>query len=273
MNRRRLTVLSALGAGAIVVSSAAAASAVSSWHAGGTGAGYAKAASVGAGNAPSASASGTSVTLVWNASSLSTGTEITSYTIKRYASGAATGTTATCAVSAGVTTGTYTCTESSVAEGSWQYTVRPKKGNWVGTESSKSSVVVVDTTAPTAPTITQPSANTNYYTTASVHPAQTAWPGSFAGAPGTDSGSGVARVDIQLSYQSGTGINKVTNYWNGTAWTTTASWVSAGSVWSYSWAASSFPATTTDYTVSARTVDNAGNVSTGNPSVTFTFKS
>ena len=84
------------------------------------------------------------------------------YTLRRYPTvGAPVPVAATCT---GITT--ITCTASNVPDGTWQYTDTPTYGlNWVGTESAKSTPVVVDTTAPVVPV---PSVTSGYVTALSV---------------------------------------------------------------------------------------------------------
>ena len=58
-------------------------------------------------------------------------------------------------------TGMITCTESSVPDGTWQYTDTPTyAANWVGTESAKSGPVAVSTTATVS--VTYPVDSTSY---------------------------------------------------------------------------------------------------------------
>jgi hypothetical protein len=69
------------------------------------------------------------------------------YNLQRYpaAGGSAVAVSSSCSGS-----GTITCTESNVPDGTWQYTDAPTYGGqWVGIESAKSASVIVDTAAPT----------------------------------------------------------------------------------------------------------------------------
>ncbi|MGD0084891.1 MAG: putative Ig domain-containing protein [Acidimicrobiales bacterium] len=114
------------------------------------------------------------------------------YRLKRYpaAGGSAVAVTASCSG-----TGTITCEEFTVPDGTWQYTDTPTYGmNWVGIESSKSATVLVDSTAPTVKStvIGQSSGavvngfirkNTGYYVYANV----------------TDAGSGVKSVTANVA--------------------------------------------------------------------------
>src|SRR6266498_797934 len=104
------------------------------------------------GNKPDAVVSGTDVTVSWTASKFTGNINVAGYVVKRYATSSSTAITpnADCAG----TIAALTCTEHSVPAGSWQYTVTPKQGNnWVGAESTKSTAVTVDTTAPQLTTL------------------------------------------------------------------------------------------------------------------------
>lgn len=110
-------------------------------------AGAAAATSVNAGATPTANASGSTVTVSWAASTLATGQAVTGYEVRRYNSSTLAQQTILSACTGVVTA--LTCAESSVPTGTWRYTVTPVfSTNWRGTESSMSSVVTVDTTAP-----------------------------------------------------------------------------------------------------------------------------
>jgi hypothetical protein len=76
----------------------------------------------------------------------STAVAVTTYGLTRYpaAGGAGVAVTASCSG-----TGTMKCSETSVPDGSWQYTDAPTMGSWTGGESAKSAAVTVDATAPT----------------------------------------------------------------------------------------------------------------------------
>ena len=105
--------------------------------------GAAAATSVNAGATPAASASGTSVTVSWSASTLATGQAVSGYRIARYNANTLVAQTVLSNCS-GVITGT-TCTENSVPAGSWKYAVTPVFAtNWQGAESAKSSTVTVN---------------------------------------------------------------------------------------------------------------------------------
>jgi len=106
------------------------------------------AATVGAGNLPTATiASGTSVTLAWSASTLSTGTAVNGYTVNRYDSATLT-LQSTLAGCSGLVTA-LTCTETSVPAGAWRYSITPRFAtNWTGAESAKTTPVTLESTPP-----------------------------------------------------------------------------------------------------------------------------
>ena len=119
--------------------------------AGGNGASAAT--TVNAGATPTAVATGQSVAVNWAATTLASGTAVGGYLVKRYDAGTLTLQTILSGC-AGTVTAT-TCTENSVPAGTWKYSVTPVFGtNWQGTESAKSTSVVVtagaDSTPPTS---------------------------------------------------------------------------------------------------------------------------
>ena len=125
------------------------------------------------------SANSTTVAVTFAAASTSPGNVAIpagKYTLRRYPPvGAPVLVTATCSG-----TSTITCTEANVSDGTWQYTNTPTYGlNWVGTESTRSAAVIVDTTPPV---VAVPSVTAGYVTVLSV-------PVGVVAA--TDSGSGV----------------------------------------------------------------------------------
>ncbi len=116
-----------------------------SWLTSALGSGRAAAQNVSAGNPPTVQAVGSTVTVSWSASTLSGGGPVEGYQVKRYNSSNVLQTIgANCA---GTVAG-LTCTESSVPNGDWKYSVTPVKGGWSGAESPKTDVTVV------APTVT-----------------------------------------------------------------------------------------------------------------------
>jgi hypothetical protein len=129
--------------------------AFAAWLAAGTGTANALGASMPTGATPTGLATGSDVTVAW-AQSLISGDAVAGYIVKRYdAADDSLETINTACV--GEVAG-LTCTESSVPDGTWKYTVTPKQGQWLGTESAKSAGVVVttgggDTTPPAAPAL------------------------------------------------------------------------------------------------------------------------
>jgi hypothetical protein len=129
----------------------------------------------------------------------------------------------------------------------YQYVAADNVGNT--TTATSVSVVKVDTTGPSGPTLGYSALTNTYASGNTVYYRSTATSGSFtATASSTDSQSGIA------SYSFGSA---------GAGWTSTPG---ATGVNTYSWASSS--PTTTSPTVSA--TNNAGTTSTGNPTITLT---
>jgi hypothetical protein len=125
----------------VAVASAFPGGAAAAWTLTRSGSGAAKAKTLGAGNTPTLSINGRKVTVSWTASSFTTGGAVPGYVIRRYNATTGVGQGAANGCS-GTITG-LTCTENNVPTGSWQYTVTPAAGNWRGTESAKSVVVVL----------------------------------------------------------------------------------------------------------------------------------
>jgi len=113
-----------------------------SWLAGNSGTGAVGAKTLPTGSVPSASVSSHDVTLTWTASQFADGTSVPKYVVKRY--DAVTNIVQTVLSGCTGVLGSAGCTENSVPTGTWKYTVTPAAGNnWRGTESAKSSIVVV----------------------------------------------------------------------------------------------------------------------------------
>ena len=111
------------------------------------GGGAAAAVTVPAGPTPAASVSGRNVTLTWSATTLPGGQPVSGYRVQRY--DATTLAPVTTLAGCAGTVATATCTESSVPDGRWRYSVTPLVGvNWQGPESTLGSAVLVDLTAP-----------------------------------------------------------------------------------------------------------------------------
>jgi len=126
----------------VVVALLAAASAQAAWTPTRSGPAFSRATSIGQGNAPSgAKVNGKDVRLTWTATTLTNGAAVGGYLVRRY--NALTSAEATVAATCSGTVVALTCTENNVAKGSWQYTITPTRGNWRGTESTKSTAVAV----------------------------------------------------------------------------------------------------------------------------------
>jgi hypothetical protein len=115
--------------------------AYAAWTATGHGPSTVGARTMPAGNTPTTSVSGRDVTVSWTASSFTGGPAVSGYAITRYpaAGGSAVAVGSNCSG----TIAALTCTELAVTPGSWKYTVTPIQGAWHGTESAKSTTVVV----------------------------------------------------------------------------------------------------------------------------------
>src|SRR3989441_10434596 len=135
-------------AAAIAAFSAGGLVAWAAWSSQGNGPGAGKSLSRPGGNTPTASVSGTAVTVGWAESDFANGTAVPGYRIQRYEQGGTTAITPGAACSGTITA--LTCTENAVAAGTWQYTVTPVHGNWIGAESQKSQPVTVSTGGPIA---------------------------------------------------------------------------------------------------------------------------
>jgi hypothetical protein len=138
--------------------------ALAAWTSAATGSASGKAQQLASGAQPTLSVSGQQVTVTWNQISV-LGSRVGAlagggYTVTRYATGSSTPVTpaAGCAGTQSGSAVQLSCTESSVPEGSWRYTVTPLLRNWRGSESALSTSVVVDVTAPTV-TLTAPANN------------------------------------------------------------------------------------------------------------------
>jgi hypothetical protein len=117
------------------------AGAAAGWRVVASGGGKAKAKTLGSGNRPTGTVSGRKVTLTWTASTYAEGGAPAGYVVRRF--DATSGVEQV--VGAGCTgiINALTCTENSVAKGSWQYTITPATANWRGPQSVKSLTIVV----------------------------------------------------------------------------------------------------------------------------------
>jgi hypothetical protein len=211
------------------------------------------------------SANSTTVGLTFSTSATTAGGQaVTSWEIYRYVTGSG---TPSSSFACTPPSGTFTCTESSVPQGSWQYTDAPTitGTSWVGAQSAMSASVIVDTTPPTT-TFTFPVSGRFYSSTlwtAGCNTSPFNATDSICGTvndPGTYP-SGVASVAVSVQSTSGSTSGK---YWDGSnfdqpAEQTFPATLSGGN-WTLSFPASNFPADGT-YTVRVYATDNAGNTS------------
>lgn len=117
------------------------ATAFAAWNATASGTSWSRAMAMPAGNTPSAVSSNGNITVSWAASLLPNSAPVAGYRITRYAEGSATPETpgGTC----NGTVAALTCTDPSVPDGRWQYTVTPRQGAWQGAESGRSAAISV----------------------------------------------------------------------------------------------------------------------------------
>jgi hypothetical protein len=131
-----------LGAGAACLATlGSVATADAAWSALVQGQGEAVALTMPAGQKPTARPSGSSVTVVWNASTFASGPAVEGYTVQRYHAGVP-GSVPVNANCSGTVFAT-SCTENGVPSGTWTYTVIPIQGGWHGAESPQSAPVSV----------------------------------------------------------------------------------------------------------------------------------
>lgn len=113
------------------------------WSLGAAGVGRAVAQTVPATATPTVSLSKQDVTVSWSATTLSGGTPVSGYVVRRYNASLVQQTIlANCA---SVTTNS--CVEQNVPTGNWTYSVQATRANWFGAESARSSVVAVSSAA------------------------------------------------------------------------------------------------------------------------------
>jgi Bacterial Ig-like domain len=219
------------------------------------------------------SANSNTVGITFSTSVTTTGGQsITSFAITRYPTGSSTpANTFTCTPP----TGSFTCTENAVPDGSWQYTDTPAIAgtSWVGTPSSLSSSVVVDTTPPSS-TISFP-VSSSYYNNSSWSAGCNTSPfnvtGSICGTA-TDPGSapsGVASVAVSIEATNGSHAGQ---YWGGSSFNQSsedqlAATYSSGD-WTFTFPASDFPGDGS-YIVRSYATDNDGNVQSPGTPVAF----
>jgi len=136
----RLSLAAVVSAVAIPLGLGPTSTAQAFWSGSGAGSGAGAATTMPTGAAPSGSAESNAVTISFSAAHMSNGTAVAGYEVSRYnASGTQVTVNAACS---GVIT-TTTCTEQSVAAGTWYYTVTPVQGHWTGGQSPKSAPITV----------------------------------------------------------------------------------------------------------------------------------
>lgn len=207
----------------------AAPSALAYWTAGGTGAAFGASDTVDPGNQPSGLVSGSTVTVSWTQTIFRGlplgGYSNGGYVIRRYPAGGGPAVTpgagcATTIIGAGAT---LSCDETGVPAGSWQYTVQPVLGSWTGTESLKSTIVVV---APAGPSLTAVTAQ-NPGIGQSTGAITVDW-ASVAGATGYN----VYRRAASGSYDHTAPLNGATPI-SGTSYTDAGSGLTGGTTYAY----------------------------------------
>lgn len=130
-------------AGTVIVSLALspASGADAAWGTQGAGGAGGAASVMPTGATPTASVISNQVTVSWSPSTLSNGSDVAGYIVKRY--NASTGAPATVGAGCNGVVTTTSCTESSVPPGTSIYTDTPVQVNWTGGESAGSPSVLV----------------------------------------------------------------------------------------------------------------------------------
>jgi hypothetical protein len=166
------------------------------------------------------------------------------YRVNRYdVGGTAQSVGAGCAGVISGATASLNCTETGVPAGTWRYGITPVLGNWIGTEGSR-SLVVLDTTAPVV-TLTTP---VNGSITNDTTPA-------LSGAAGNSAGD-AATVTVKVysgTTATGSALQTLTPTRAGATWTVDATVLAPGT-----------------YTAQASQSDTAGNVGVSSAN-TFTL--
>ncbi|HEV2360644.1 MAG TPA: hypothetical protein VGS21_02970 [Acidimicrobiales bacterium] len=135
--RIKLAVLALASAAALAPASVAAAA----WSESGSGAASGAATTMPTGSAPSGTAAGTSVTIIWSVAHMANGSAVAGYVVHRY--NATNGSPASVGAGCSGVITTTSCTETSVAAGSWVYTDTPVQSSWTGGESASSGSISV----------------------------------------------------------------------------------------------------------------------------------
>jgi hypothetical protein len=174
---------------------------------------------------------------------------------------------AACGTSPSALTTNVTCSDTNVAAGTYTYKVTAVYNSWTATSAASAPVTVtVDTTPPNAPVIVAPqTGGPNGGTFANGIFNSSTW-GTGCTAPATicgtasdnAGGSGIAKTQLEIVGTSGANSGK---YWNGTAFVSGAPTffdVAGTTTWSYNLPQPGDGG----YTLTARSIDNAANVST-----------
>ena len=175
------------------------------------------------------------------------------YVLQRYPSKGGSSVTVTASCSG---TGTITCTEASMPDGTWQYTDTPTyAANWVGIESAMSGPVTVSTTATVS--VTYPVDNTTYGAD---------WTGTITGTASSATGATIASTQVAIEDTT----TKL--WWSGTSFsasTQTFVPVSGTTTWMLGLGADNLTSGDS-YSIIAEATDNASNVGTSSM-VAFTY--
>jgi hypothetical protein len=250
--QRRAAIATGIAAVAFTFAGVAVASWLSTGAGAGAGAGQAQ--TVNGGNAPTATPSGSSVTLTWPQTTLSGGTPVAGYIVKRFTTG---GSPLVVGASCSGTIAALGCTETSVPDGTYDYSVTPRQGGWTGIESAKTRVTV-DAVLPTI-AITFPVASTRYGPNNWDAGCGTAGVGDVCGTAADAAGVTLVRVSFK---RSSTNL-----YWDGASFSSAAEvrFTATGTTsWNYGFPLTNYPSIDDGYTLSATVTD------VGNNNVTLT---
>jgi hypothetical protein len=217
----------------------------------------AQAATLPAGNRPDVTASVTTVTVSWAGSTVA-GHPVDGYQLTRYDSS---GHPASPQNGCGGRVSATSCTETTVPDGTWTYTVRAVEGaHWTGAEGPASAPVAVATSGVTFPVAGQSYGIDSYTAGCSTKSA-----GDICGTAAA--GAGATLTGVSVSVRQGTG-----KYWNPSdnRFSSDAEQLfplGKAAAWKLPFPVSTFPASG-PYTVRAVVTDSAGRTSSA--SATFT---
>jgi len=140
----RLSALVVCAALALALVLAPSSGAEAAWNGQGSGGAAGAANVMPAGTAPNGTVLSDQVTVTWAPSKFANGVPVAGYIVSRY--NASTGATATVGSGCSGVLTTTSCTETSVAPGTWLYTDTPVQLNWTGGQSADSAPVIVGVT-------------------------------------------------------------------------------------------------------------------------------